>query len=58
MKVVILCGGKGTRLGLETKTIPKPNCQTIGQKKFAKQNWQKKWPNKLANKMAKIFYVT
>ncbi len=24
MKVVILCGGKGTRLGLETKTIPKP----------------------------------
>ena len=24
MKVVILCGGKGTRLGLETKIIPKP----------------------------------
>ncbi len=24
MKVVILCGGKGTRLGFETKTIPKP----------------------------------
>ena len=24
MKVVILCGGKGTRLGFETKIIPKP----------------------------------
>ncbi len=24
MKVVILCGGKGTRLGVETKTVPKP----------------------------------
>ena len=24
MKVVILCGGKGTRLGFETKFIPKP----------------------------------
>ncbi len=24
MKVVILCGGLGTRLGLETKTLPKP----------------------------------
>lgn len=24
MKVVILCGGKGTRLGFETKLIPKP----------------------------------
>ena len=24
MKVVILCGGKGSRLGFETKTIPKP----------------------------------
>ena len=24
MKVVILCGGKGTRLGIETKTVPKP----------------------------------
>lgn len=24
MKIVILCGGKGTRLGFETKTIPKP----------------------------------
>ena len=24
MKIVILCGGKGTRLGFETKIIPKP----------------------------------
>ena len=24
MKVVILCGGKGTRLGVDTKTVPKP----------------------------------
>ena len=24
MKIVILCGGKGTRLGFETKLIPKP----------------------------------
>tara|TARA_A100001234_G_scaffold204184_1_gene198900 strand:- start:65 stop:766 length:702 start_codon:yes stop_codon:yes gene_type:complete len=24
MKVVILCGGKGTRLGLDTKLVPKP----------------------------------
>ena len=24
MKVVILCGGKGTRLGFETKILPKP----------------------------------
>ncbi len=24
MKVVILCGGKGTRLGVDTKTMPKP----------------------------------
>ena len=24
MKVIILCGGKGTRLGFETKIIPKP----------------------------------
>jgi|TARA_B100001059_G_C17838749_1_gene590320 glucose-1-phosphate cytidylyltransferase len=24
MKIVILCGGKGTRLGADTKTVPKP----------------------------------
>ena len=31
MKVVILCGGKGTRLSEETKVIPKPLVQ-IGNK--------------------------
>ena len=29
MKVVILCGGKGTRLGVETKTVPKPCLKLI-----------------------------
>ena len=24
MKIVLLCGGKGTRLGFETKILPKP----------------------------------
>ena len=31
MKTIILCGGKGTRLGEETKTIPKPMVK-IGNK--------------------------
>ena len=31
MKVVILCGGKGTRLAEETKLIPKPMVK-IGNK--------------------------
>ena len=31
MKVVILCGGLGTRLGLETKTLPKPMVKIAGK---------------------------
>ena len=30
MKIVILCGGKGTRLGFETKIIPKPMVKLDG----------------------------
>ena len=31
MKIVILCGGLGTRLGIETKKMPKPMVKICGK---------------------------
>ena len=45
MKIVILCGGLGTRLAEETKLIPKPMVK-IGKKPIIEhlmQIYKKKW---------------
>ena len=34
MKVIILCGGKGTRLGEATRLIPKPMVEIGGMQYF------------------------